>query len=452
VFDVPGGRVLLASAPFTLGDLHWTIVAERPWWDALAPLEKLRVALGGLVAIAATLGWFLGRRLWRQFAGRLNQLAEVVRRVQQGDRGARVSVKQGGPVGDLAAAINRLLDDRLGALARAEQDTERLQGEIEALHKVVAEASGGDLRPRATAAEGPLGNVAKVLNSMLDELGTLVTSLRSASSKMIDSATQIRTSAEQVATGATSQTRDCSSSNASLQSVVTVGERVTQHSRTALEAVRRGEQAGRLGQTAIQDVISGADGLQRETRAATVKIKRLGERSMQVSAIIGTISKMSAQTDMLALNASIEASRAGEHGQGFTVVAEEVRKLAERAAAATKEIERLIEGIQSDVNEAVTGMERHGERLEIQSAAASQASQALKRIVSASSETASLIQQIGSAAEEQVSAAGGLSDTLSRIAETARSVQQSTDQARRTTGDLLSASKDLDARVGRFHT
>ena len=139
----------------------------------------------------------------------------------------------------------------------------------------------------------------------------------------------------------------------------------------------------------------------------------------QISVITGTISKMSAQTDMLALNAAIEASRAGEHGQGFTVVAEEVRKLAERAAAATKEVERLIAGIQSDVNEAVGGMERQAERLDVQTAAASQANHALERVASVSGEASSLIEQIAGSATQQLERATEIDTALKRIADAA---------------------------------
>jgi len=451
-FATADGPIFGAYTPLSLGELHWAIAAEMQAGEALAPLQPLLIILVLVALAAAVAGWGLGGRLWQQFAGRLAELSDVVRRVQHGDRRARLEVKQKGAVGDLAEAINRLLDDRLNALGRSEQETERLQREVERLVGVVAEASGGDLTQRASAVDGTLGNVGHALNLMLENVSTLVNTLKSASGRVVTSADRIRTSAEQLSQGAATQTRDIGATSGSLKTLTAACDRVVQNCRATLESVRRGEEAGRMAQTAVSDVASGMDGLQRETRAATVKIKRLGERSMQISAIIGTISKMSAQTDMLALNAAIEASRAGEHGQGFTVVAEEVRKLAERAAAATKEIERVIAGIQSDINEAVGGMERHGERLEIQSAAASQAGQALKRILSAAADGTRLVQEITGAAEEQVAISSKLAETVAGIAEFARNVQQSSDQARRTTNELMSVSDQLTSQIGQFHT
>ena len=222
--------------------------------------------------------------------------------------------------------------------------------------------------------------------------------MREVSGRVGSSATEIRSCAEQAASTASAQARECTALASTAQALRTGNQQISEQCVTAVDAARRSEQASKQGQTALADLITGMDGLQRETRAATVKIKRLGERSMQISAITGTISKMSAQTDMLALNAAIEASRAGEHGQGFTVVAEEVRKLAERAAAATKEVERLIAGIQSDVNEAVSGMERQAERLDVQTAAASQAEHALERVQTVTAEATRVLEQIAGAA------------------------------------------------------
>jgi len=133
------------------------------------------------------------------------------------------------------------------------------------------------------------------------------------------------------------------------------------------------------------------------------------------------------------------------------VVAEEVRKLAERAAAATKEVERLIAGIQSDVNEAVGGMERQAERLDLQTAAASQAGHALERVATVSGEATTLIEQVAGAATQQLDRATEIDTTLKRIADAAKGVQQSSEQARRTTAQILSASEELGARASQFH-
>jgi len=150
---------------------------------------------------------------------------------------------------------------------------------------------------------------------------------------------------------------------------------------------------------------------------------------------------------MLALNAAIEASRAGEQGQGFTLVADEVRKLAERAAAAAKEIERLIGGIQSDIGEAVGGMERQGERIEVQAAAASQAQHALERVGNVTGEASVTMEEIASTADAQASAVEKLGEAVAQIATAATGVQRSSEQTRRSSAELLRLSDELRARL-----
>lgn len=449
-FGSAAGDVLAAVAPLDVGGERWAVGVQMPRAAALAPLYRVGLDVAGAVLLAAILGWLLGARLWTQFSGRLRELSTVVARAQRGDRQARLDVKQDGPVAELATVINRLLDERSTALARTEQEGQRSTRDAESLLDVVRAASGGDLTTRAQVAEGSLGNVSRAMNEMLDGIGSLVTSMREVSSRVGTSASEVKGCAEQAASTASSQARECGALTQTAQALRSGNQQIAEHCAGAVDAARRSEQASRQGQTALSDLITGMDGLQRETRAATVKIKRLGERSMQISAITGTISKMSAQTDMLALNAAIEASRAGEHGQGFTVVAEEVRKLAERAAAATKEVERLIAGIQSDVNEAVGGMERQAERLDVQTAAASQANHALERVASVSGEASSLIEQIAGSATQQLERATEIDTALKRIADAAKGVQQSSEQARRTTAQILSASEELGARANQF--
>jgi len=449
-FDTTSEDVLAAFSPLAVGDARWAVGAQMPRASALAPLGMMALNVAGATLLAVILGWLLGGRLWGQFSGRLRELSSVLARAQRGDRQARLEVKQDGPVAELATAINRLLDERSNALLRAEQDGQRSQRDADSLLDVVKAASSGNLAPRAQVADGALGNVARAMNEMLEGLGSLVGTMREVSGRVGSSASEARGCAEQAASTASSQARDCATLATTAQALRTGNQQIAEQCTAAVEVARRSEQASKQGQTALADLITGMDGLQRETRAATVKIKRLGERSMQISAITGTISKMSAQTDMLALNAAIEASRAGEHGQGFTVVAEEVRKLAERAAAATKEVERLIAGIQSDVNEAVGGMERQTERLDVQTAAASQAEHALERVQVVTGEATTMLGEISGVATAQLERATEIESALKRIAEAAKGVQQSSEQARRTTTQILSASEELGARASQF--
>lgn len=446
-FDVGGETMLASYGPIDIGGNRWVIAAEQPRSEVLAPLTALLPALLGIVAIAAIVGWLMGSRLWSQFAGQLRQISGVVQKAQRGDRKARLEVQQDGAVGELAASINRLLEDRASVIERSEVEQERLNRDAEKLLEVARAAANGGPVMHADISAGALTNVSSALNEMLDTIGSLSESLHRASSQVGTSASQIRASAEETSTNAAQQTRVCSETEKSAKTLLSEGGRIAEQCSGALDVARRTEQATRSGQTALTDLLAGMEGLQRETRSATVKIKRLGERSMQISAIIGTISKMSAQTDMLALNAAIEASRAGEQGQGFTLVADEVRKLAERAAAAAKEIERLIGGIQSDIGDAVGGMERQGERIEVQAAAAAQAQHALEKVNVVTTEASTTMAEISSTADAQASAVGKLGEAVAQIATTATGVQRASEQTRRSSAELAKLSEELRAAI-----
>ncbi|MDG2303655.1 MAG: methyl-accepting chemotaxis protein [Candidatus Binatia bacterium] len=448
-FDVGGNTTLASYGPIDVGGNRWVIAAERPQSEVVAPLALLLPVLLGIVFVATLAGWMLGSRLWSQFAGRLRKISSVVQKAQRGDRKARLEVDQEGAVGELAATINRLLEDRASVIEKAELEHQRLANDAEQLLEVARTAAHGGPVVHAQINGGALATVSSALNEMLDTIGTLSESIHEASALVGTSATQIRASADETSTNAAQQTRVCGETEGSAQALRTEGSRIAEKCSEALEVARRTEQATRSGQAALTDLLTGMDGLQRETRAATVKIKRLGERSMQISAIIGTISKMSAQTDMLALNAVIEASRAGEQGQGFTLVADEVRKLAERAAAAAKEIERLIVGIQSDIGDAVGGMERQGERIEVQAAAATQAQHALEKVGAVTNEASVTMEEIATTADAQASGAERLGEAVSQIASAATGVQRSSDQTRRSSAELSKLSDELRARVER---
>jgi len=447
VFTVDGEALLASYTPVDVGTHRWVLAAQEPQEEIIAPLRLLLPILLAVVLIATAAGWVLGNRLWGQFAGRLRRISSVLQKAQRGDRKARLPVDREGAVGELSASINRLLDDRASVLERAEKEQENLARDAQRLLEIARAAADGDPVAPADLSGAALANVSSALNEMLETIGTLSDSLRTASSQVRTSATQIRASADETSTNAAQQTRVCSETEGSARELMSEGSRIAEKCGEALDVARRTEQAIRLGQSALTDLLTGMEGLQRETRAATVKIKRLGERSMQISAIIGTISKMSAQTDMLALNAAIEASRAGEQGQGFTLVADEVRKLAERASAAAKEIERLIGGIQSDIGDAVGGMERQGERIEVQATAAAQAQHALERVGNVTGEATSTMEDIASTADAQASAVEKLSEAVAQIATAATGVQRSSEQTRRSSAELSRLSEELRARV-----
>jgi methyl-accepting chemotaxis protein len=446
-----GMRVLgTAIGPIDVRGMQWSIVSEITEEEALAPAERLREVITyiaiGVIAFAVLVVFVVALFLSRP----VRALAETARAVAEGNFRARANVRARNEVGLLAESFNQMLDDRVASLVQTEEENRILQAEIRDLLTVVAAAADGDFTQRARVGAGTLGNVADALNLMFENIGELIRGLRGVSTRVVDSATQIQVSAEQMAQGAVRQTGDITSTTAAVQEMTSNIESVSDNANVAADAARRAEEAAREGTQVVKKITGGMDALQKNTRASAVRIKRLGERSMEISTIIGTISKISAQTNMLALNAAIEASRAGEHGLGFAVVADEVRKLAERTEAATQEIAQLITAIQAETNEAVTGMERQSEQVEQQTQWVGEAGGALERILRVSAQSAELVSEISLAANQQVRGATSLSEAMLSVNEVARQTQISAEQTQRSADALMKVAAELNQNIGVF--
>lgn len=446
-----GVPVLGAAGWLTnLRGLKWTIVAERSEAEALRPVLRLRNLTLGLAGILIAGFVLVGLGFSSALSRPVRTLAATMREIQQGNFRARARVTSRNELGLLANGFNQMLDERVDGLVKAEEDNRRLQNEIRGLLTVVAGASDGDFTQRAEVGSGVLGNLSDALNLMFENVGELVRHLKGVSRRVVESATQIQASSEQLALGSARQTSDITSTTAAVQEMTSNTQSVSENATVAAEAAKRAEDAAQTGGGVIKRVVTGMESLQKNTQTSAVKIKRLGERSMEISTIIGTIQKISAQTNMLALNAAIEASRAGEHGLGFTVVADEVRRLAERTENAAEEIARLIAAIQAETNDSVNGMERQAEHVEQQTTLVSEAGQALERILRSSVQSAELIAEISMAASQQVRGATSLSEAMLSISEVARQAQTSSEQTQHSTAALIEVASELNQQIGLF--
>lgn len=446
-----GVQVLGTADPIEVRGMQWAIMAEISEAEVLQPVVRLRnylaYATGGAVGVSAFLIFLFALFLARP----IGALADTARRVEAGDYQARANVRARNEIGLLAQSFNEMLEDRVARLVETEEENRILQADIRDLLGIVAAAAEGDFTGRAKVGAGALGNLADALNLMFENVGELINSLRGVSRQVVDAATQIQISAQQMAQGAMRQTADITSTTAAVQEMTSNIESVSDNANVAADAARRAEEAAREGGEVVKRIINGMDALQKNTRASAIRIKRLGERSMEISTIINTISKISAQTNMLALNAAIEASRAGEHGLGFAVVADEVRKLAERTEAATQEIAQLITAIQAETNEAVAGMERQAESVEQQTSWVAEAGNALERILRVSAQSAELVSEISLAANQQVRGATSLSEAMLSVNEVARQTQISAEQTQRSADVLMAVAGELNERIGVFH-
>jgi methyl-accepting chemotaxis protein len=346
--------------------------------------------------------------------------------------------------------FNALINSQLSAKNEIETHNRRLQEQIHDLLKIVADASDGDLTVRAAVTEGAMGNVADAVNLMLENVGGLLNEVQEAANRVAASAGEIKVSSEQLSEGSVKQSGEIINTTSAVQEMASNLEAVSNNASAAAETALRAREAAEVGAKAVQQVVEGMDRIRQNVQAGAKKIKRLGERSMEISTIVNTIGQISAQTDMLALNAAIEAARAGENGRGFTIVAEEVRKLAERTALATKEIEKLIAGIQAETNESVAAMEKQTAEVEAESRVVESTGSELSRIHESSIQSAELIREINSAAKQHVEGAVGVVKAMETVSEIAQQAQAGASQTKRATESLATLSTELLESLSKF--
>ena len=379
----------------------------------------------------------------------VKDLMRVAESLGRGDLSQRVQVNTGDELGQLGNTLNGTID-RLQGLVQSESDRDQMQDRIMDLLTVVSTAAEGDLTVKAEVTADSLGSVADAFNLMITGLMSLVTQASNVADEIQRSTSEILHSAESMRLAASQQSSQIRNASEAVNAMSHTTQRMAENANAATQTSVEATQAAVKGGTAVTETIKGMQRIRATVQSTGKKIKGLGERSLEIGAIIEVISEIATQTNMLALNAAIEAARAGEHGKGFAVVADEVRKLAERAARATKDITGLIKGIQVETSEAVTVMEAGTREVEEGTKLADQAGAALREIEQIVKQTSNLMTDITRAAGDHVKSTESVAHTMDNISqltqETARGVQDTV----ATIGGLAGLTKQLSDAIGKF--
>jgi twitching motility protein PilJ len=314
---------------------------------------------------------------------------------------------------------------------RQRADTQRLEADRnqQAILRLLDELSSladGDLTVQATVTEDITGAIADSINYAVDALRGLVTTIN-ASAIQLDSATrQTQALSAHLAKASGAQSKQIASANESASSMAGSVEEVSGNAERAADVARHSVEVAHKGGDAVRRTIDGMNTIRETIQETSKRIKRLGESSQEIGNIVELINDIAEQTNILALNASIQSSMAGEAGRGFAVVADEVQRLAERAANATKQIEVLVRTIQTDTNEAVVSMERSTTDVVGGALLAENAGSALEEIEQVSNQIASLVQNISSSARQQTGAAQNIARNMQVLKEISAQTAEST--------------------------
>lgn len=308
----------------------------------------------------------------------------------------------------------------------------------------------GDLTVKATVTEDMTGAIADSINFAVEQLRTLVATINDTSVQVAASAQETQATAMHLADAAEHQAQEINSATDRINEIASSINQVSRNSADSAEVARRSVQIATNGAGVVRQTIAGMDSIRDQIQETSKRIKRLGESSQEIGSIVELINDISEQTNILALNAAIQAASAGEAGRGFAVVADEVQRLAERSSSATKRIESLVQTIQADTNEAVSSMEQTTSEVVAGARLAEDAGTALGEIEKVSSDLSGLIEGISVAAQEQSNAASNITQTMNTIQSITAQTSQGASQTAESIGNLAQLAADLRRSVADF--
>ncbi|MGH8802720.1 MAG: methyl-accepting chemotaxis protein [Casimicrobiaceae bacterium] len=353
-------------------------------------------------------------------------------------------------LGCLALTAKVLLADARTHSQESEHENKRNQEAILRLLNEMGNLADGDLTVQASVTEDVTGAIADSINFTIDELRTLVRGINSATDQVTKATQETQAISNRLYESSQHQNREIQQASASVlmmaRSISEVATLANQSARVAQTQLAAAEQGGK----AVQNQIAGMNDIRTQIQDTSKRIKRLGESSLEISEIVELISDITEQTNVLALNAAIQAASAGEAGRGFTVVAEEVQRLAERSGEATKQIEAIVNTIQADTQDAVGAMEKSTVGVVEGAKLSDAAGQALAEIQRVSRELAELIGQISARTQTQAESVSEVTRGMQAILHVSEEATEGSKQTNVSIGQLTRLAAELRSSVAGF--
>ncbi|ETR93785.1 methyl-accepting chemotaxis protein [Acinetobacter lactucae] len=335
-------------------------------------------------------------------------------------------------------------------VTRLQDEYDRNQNAILRLLDEIADLADGDLRSYATVSEDFTGAIADSINFAIDQLRDLVSRIHETSQEVARYTQDTQNITNQLAEASEHQAQEIAGASTAMNEMAQSIDQVSSNASESAEVAERSVQIASNGAQVVNRSIEGMDTIREQIQETSKRIKRLGESSQEIGNIVSLINDIADQTNILALNAAIQASMAGEAGRGFAVVADEVQRLAERSASATKQIETLVKTIQTDTNEAVISMEQTTTEVVRGANLAKDAGIALDEIQKVSGDLANLIASISDAAKLQSASASHIATTMTVVQEITSQTTTATFDTARSVSELANMAESLRESVTDF--
>jgi twitching motility protein PilJ len=419
---------------------------------------------GILLVFASAIAFFLASFLTKAIIVPIHQLRDSTLKFADGDREVRAKVFTNDEIGELTIAFNAMADSISAVeLDREEQDRqrqaeveaqrlekERIQNSVSKLLAEIIETQQGNLTIQAQIEEGEIGSIADAFNLSIENLRTIVTQVQQATDRVQNSAHNNEASVQRLSNLSEIQVKAIAETLYSVremgQSIYLVADTATEAAKIARDAL----EATQTGQKMMSHTVNSITQIRTSVAETSKKMKRLGESSQEISKIVNIIAGISEKTNILAFNASIEASRAGEHGHGFRVVADEVRRLAERVTESAQDIEKLVSAIQTDTSEAMHTMETSTNQVVVGTKLVSKTKQTLQKLAQLSQQIDSLLQSISTNTVSQTGYAQTVMQTMENVVGMANSTSTESQTVFNSLQELVEVANELQNSVSQF--
>ncbi|HEX2960679.1 MAG TPA: methyl-accepting chemotaxis protein [Ignavibacteriales bacterium] len=457
-FTTPSGKTYVIGADYSLKDI-------RSAW------VKTFLTNIGSGAVLYILFLLITSMVVKKITGPINYLAQTAKKISDGDLGLSLAVNSKDEtrllseslakmVENIKESLENLKSEKAGVEKKVEEavrESEAQKGylarSVEEILQAMEKFSNGDLTVRLYSdKDDVIGRLFKGFNSTVENFNYMVSNVAEAVSETAGASSQISSSTEQIAKGSTSQAEQAAEIAAAVDQMTRTIIDTTQNTSLAADTAKQAGEKARDGGKVVKETISGMNKIADVVLTSATTVEELGRNSGQIGEIIQVIDDIADQTNLLALNAAIEAARAGEQGRGFAVVADEVRKLAEKTTKATKEISLMINQIQKDTAAAIDSISKGTLEVENGKNLANRAGSALDEIIKGTEKVSELILQIASASQEQSTASEEISKSVEAITDVTRQSSSGLHEVAQAAEGLEHLTLDLQTLVSKFNT
>ena len=451
VYSSWGPVTIYNGVPGQAEPITWALMSEIDEAEVKGPIGFWQIAKNGIVlfALAAVLG--IGLIVW--IAGNIKRQADSITdmlfNVGMGMFDSRAEKITSDELGQVAVALNAMSDTTLSLIQSTDERAE-IESSIESLIGEMEQIASGNLGVAAEVRGDITGAIAGSVNHMTEELRLIVQRVQNASYMVTTSADEIVNASNKLSAENESQAVRIGETSNQVLSMTDQFQTVAKETENSVLVAKQARETATRGYEAVANTVEGMDRIREQVQQTSKRIKRLGESSQEIGEIVQLISDIADRTSILALNASIQAAMAGDAGQGFAVVAEEVERLAERSTDATKQIATLIKTIQTETSEAITDMEESTREVVEGSHLATQAGETLAEINDVSKSLEDMIQQVSTSALTQAKASQEIASTMNQISDATKASADKSREATEQVTSLATLANQLGDSVSQF--